>query len=492
MRFALALIMAIASAPALAQSATAPANWPDRPLRMIVPLPAGSAVDVIARLISQRLSVRLGQPVIVENRAGASGVIGSDAVAKAAPDGLTLGMATSTTHMTAPVLNAKLPYDPVKDFAPVAVVGVSPYVVVVNPKVPASTVAELIALAKAKPRTLSYSSVGNASQAHLAGELFAAMAGVELNHIPYKTSTHAVIDLTEGRIDMQFGILGTSLALIREGKLRALAVTTEQRIEELPDVPTMIEAGLPGYDVSLLFAVVMPAGTPKPDRGAAQSRDQRVHGHARGEARAGGAGDPRHLRHAGSAPRAHRQGNRALARHRPEGRHQAGVTAARDQISAGAAQRRPLKTIRRADHAARWFALDHDGARRGRRTGEHDGGFDILPRRGGFEQSRVDLVVRQPHQRGGDFGLLVEFLGQALGGGDRLLKRRRFLPNTAGTVLGLPGLIVVFAHESSLFQAIPVATLPQMVRCSKSIVRRDNGLVMARSEAAPHQGSDRV
>ena len=265
MRFALALIMAIVVAGAAsAQPESATVNWPDRPLRMIVPLPAGSAVDVIARLIGQRLSVRLGQPVIVENRAGASGVIGSDMVAKAAPDGLTLGMATSTTHMTAPVLNAKLPYDPVKDFAPVAVVGISPYVVVVNPKVPASTVAELIALAKAKPRTLSYSSVGNASQAHLAGELFAAMAGVELNHIPYKTSTHAVVDLNEGRIDMQFGILGTSLALIREGKLRALAVTTERRIDELPDVPTMIESGLPGYDVSLLFAVVMPAGTPRP------------------------------------------------------------------------------------------------------------------------------------------------------------------------------------------------------------------------------------
>ena len=265
MRFALALIMAIVSiGAASAQSETAPANWPDRPLRMIVPLPAGSAVDVIARLISQRLSTQLGQPVVVENRAGASGVIGSDMVAKAAPDGLTLGMATSTTHMTAPVLNGKLPYDPVKDFAPVAVVGISPYVVVVNPKVPANTIAELVALAKAKPRTLSYSSVGNASQAHLAGELFATMTGVELNHIPYKTSTHAVIDLNEGRIDMQFGILGTSLSLIREGKLRALAVTTERRLEELPDVPTMIESGLPGYDVSLLFAVVMPAGTPKP------------------------------------------------------------------------------------------------------------------------------------------------------------------------------------------------------------------------------------
>jgi tripartite-type tricarboxylate transporter receptor subunit TctC len=265
MRFALALIMTIVSiGAASAQSETVPANWPDRPLRMIVPLPAGSAVDTVARLIAQRLAARLGQAVIVENRAGASGAIGADAVAKAAPDGYTLGMATSTTHMTAAVLDAKLPYDPVKDFAPVAIVGISPYVLVVNPKVPANNIAELIALAKAKPRTLSYSSVGTASQGHLAAELFAAMAGVELNHIPYKTSTHAVIDLNEGRIDMQFGILGSSLALIREGKLRALAVTAPRRLEEVPDVQTMIEAGLPGYDVLLVFAVVMPAGTPQP------------------------------------------------------------------------------------------------------------------------------------------------------------------------------------------------------------------------------------
>jgi len=168
------------------------------------------------------------------------------------------------------------------------------------------------------------------------------------------------------------------------------------------------------------------------------------------------------------------------------------VTAARHQISTGAAQRAPLKTIRCADHPARRFALDHDGARRRRRTGEHDGGFEILPRRGGFEQSRVDLIVRQSHQRGRDFGLLVEFVGQALGGGDRLLKGRRFLPDTAGTVLGRPGLIVVFADESSLFEAIPVATLPQMLRCSKSIVRRDNGLVMPRSEADCVRAATRI
>jgi tripartite-type tricarboxylate transporter receptor subunit TctC len=247
---------------ATAQSDATGSKWPNRPIRLIVPLPAGSAADVIARVLGNQLSVRLGQPVIIENRAGASGTIGSDVVAKAIPDGYTIGMATSTTLITAPVLYAKLPYDPVKDFVPVATVGVSPYVLVVNPNVPAKTVAELIALAKSKPGMLSYSSVGNASEAHLAGERFATMAGVKLNHIPYKTSTHAVIDLTEGRIDMQFGILTTSLALIRDGKLRALAVTTEQRVEELPNVPTMIEAGLSGYEASLLFAVIAPAATP--------------------------------------------------------------------------------------------------------------------------------------------------------------------------------------------------------------------------------------
>jgi tripartite-type tricarboxylate transporter receptor subunit TctC len=259
-RLALALIVATTAV----GTARAQSNWPDRPLRLIVPLPAGSAVDVIARLIGQRLSLRLGQPVVIENRAGASGTLGVDLVAKSAPDGFTLGMATSTQLMTAPALNAKLPYDAVKDFVPVALVGVSPYVLVIHPQVAARNVAELIALAKAKPKTLSYSSVGSASQAHLAGELFAAMTGTELNHIPYKTSTHAVIDLNEGRIDMQFGLVGSSLTHIRDGKLRALAVTTERRIEELPEVPTMIESGLAGYDVSLQFAVVLPAGAPPP------------------------------------------------------------------------------------------------------------------------------------------------------------------------------------------------------------------------------------
>ena len=261
-RVALAVVAAMFGASAAHAQPATPGKWPDHPLRFIVPLPAGSAADVMARLIGQKLSERLGQPVIAENRAGASGILGSDVVAKAAPDGTTLGIATSTTHVTAPIFNSKLPFDPVKDFTPVALVGISPYVLVVSPQLAVKTVADVIALAKAKPKTLSYSSVGQASQAYLAMELFSAKTGTEFNHVPYKSSTHAVIDLVEGRIDMQFGILGTSLELIRQGKLRALALATDKRSDDLPDVPTMAEAGVEDFEVSLLFAVMMPPKTP--------------------------------------------------------------------------------------------------------------------------------------------------------------------------------------------------------------------------------------
>ena len=258
LRWTFAVLLSLASAGV----AQAQSGWPNRPIRMIVPLPAGSAADVVARLISSKLSERLGQTVVVENRGGASGAIGADAVAKAAPDGYTLGLATSSTHVTAPILNAKLPYDPVKDFVPLAMVGVSPYVLVVHPSVPAKDIAELIALAKAKPKAINYSSVGEASLAHLAGQLFSSMAGIELNHVPYRTSTQAVIDLNEGRIEMQFGILTTTHQFIRDGKLRALAVTTRQRVAEFPDIPTLAESGVPGYEASLWFAAMAPAGTP--------------------------------------------------------------------------------------------------------------------------------------------------------------------------------------------------------------------------------------
>ena len=257
MRIAWALLLAIATA-----TTAAAQTWPEKPIRMIVPLPAGAAVDTVGRLICTKLSERLGQTIVVENRPGASGALASDAVAKAAPDGYTLGMATSTTHVSTVILNAKLPYDPVRDFVPVALIGVAPYVLTVYPRLPAKNLAELLALAKAKPKTLSYSSVGNASLGHLATELMASMAGVELNHVPYRTTVQAVLDLSEGRIDITFGLLGTNLPLIREGKIRPLAVAGSKRAEDVPDVPTMAEAGLPGFEATLWFAVVAPAALP--------------------------------------------------------------------------------------------------------------------------------------------------------------------------------------------------------------------------------------
>jgi tripartite-type tricarboxylate transporter receptor subunit TctC len=260
-RAALALLFSLVGAgAALAQGADA--KWPERPVRMIAPLPAGAAVDIVARVVGSKLSERLGQPIIVENRPGASGALASELVAKAPGDGYTLGMATSTTHVTTAILNAKLSYDPVKDFVPVALIGIVPYVLSVSPKLPVKDVRELLALAKAKPRTLSYSSVGNASLAHLATEQMSTMTGVALNHVPYRTSSQAIIDLSEGRIDVTFGVLGTSLPLIREGKIRALAVTTEKRSPDVPDIPTMAEAGVPGFEASLWFAVVAPAAIP--------------------------------------------------------------------------------------------------------------------------------------------------------------------------------------------------------------------------------------
>jgi tripartite-type tricarboxylate transporter receptor subunit TctC len=239
-------------------------GWPDKPIRVIVPLPAGAAVDVVGRLLMNKLGERLGQIILVENRAGASGAIGAEAVAKAAPDGYTLGMATSSTHVSTAILNAKLPYDPVKDFAPVALIGLVPYTLAVAPKLPVKNLAELLALARAKPKTLSYSTIGVASQGHLAAELMSTMAGIQLNHVPYRTSSQAILDLAEGRIDITFGILGTLGPLIKDGRIRALAVTTEKRTADIPDVPTMAEAGLPGFEASLWFAVVAPAALPPP------------------------------------------------------------------------------------------------------------------------------------------------------------------------------------------------------------------------------------
>ena len=237
-------------------------NWPDKPVRMVVPFPAGSSTDIVSRIVAQKLGVRLGQQVIIDNRSGASGAIGADATARAAPDGYTIGVATLSTHALAASLNPNLSYNPVTDFAPIIMIGSAPYALAIHGGLPARNVTELIALAKTKPRALNYASAGPASLAHLAGALFAYMAGVELTHVPYRSSGQAVLDLTEGRIEMQFGTLGPTLPYIRSGKIRALAVTGARRSASLPDVPTLNEAGLAGYEASLWMALVAPAATP--------------------------------------------------------------------------------------------------------------------------------------------------------------------------------------------------------------------------------------
>jgi tripartite-type tricarboxylate transporter receptor subunit TctC len=259
----LALLLALLApgiAPAAAQSAATP--WPDRPVRLIVPFPAGSATDVVSRLLAQKFTARLGQQFVVENRAGASGAIGADIVAKATPDGYTMGLITASTHALAPALGAKLPYDTAKDFKPVSMIAAAPYALVLYPGIPVKTVADLVVLAKTKPGVLNYGSAGLASLAHLAGALFATQTGIELTHVPYRSSAQSSIDMITGRLDMQFATVAPTLANIREGKLRALATTGTRRVSALPEVPTMIEAGVPDYDVSLWVAYAMPAGTP--------------------------------------------------------------------------------------------------------------------------------------------------------------------------------------------------------------------------------------
>ena len=259
-RLALMLVAALAATPALAQSDDA--SWPNRPIRFIVPFPAGSATDTLARLIGQKLGDRLRQNLVIENRVGASGNLGSDAIARAAPDGYTIGFATTSTHAVAVTLSPNLPYDPIKDFAPVAMIATAPYVLGIYPGLPVKNVAELIALAKARPRALNYSSAGPASLAHLAGVLFSRLTATELTHVPYRSSAQAMLDLVEGRIEIQFGTLAPTIPHIREGRMRALAVTSAKRVTALPDVPTLMEEGIPGYEASLWVAVVAPAGVP--------------------------------------------------------------------------------------------------------------------------------------------------------------------------------------------------------------------------------------
>jgi tripartite-type tricarboxylate transporter receptor subunit TctC len=239
-----------------------PAAWPERPIRLVVPFTAGSSSDIVARIVAQKLGERLKQQVIVDNRVGASGNLGTEAVARAEPDGYTLGLANTSTHAVTASLSGKLGYDPVKDFAPISLLGVSPFVLGAYPGLAAKSVAELLALAKAKPGTLSYAHAGPATLAHLSGALFEKMGAVALINVPYRGTAQSTLDLMEGRVDTTFGTIPPMLEHIRAGKIRALAVTGAQRSAALPDVPTIAEAGLPGYESSLWQALVAPAATP--------------------------------------------------------------------------------------------------------------------------------------------------------------------------------------------------------------------------------------
>jgi len=256
------LVLALAAVASIIAPSQAQDAWPTKPIRLIAPFPPASTADVIGRVLGQKLSQRLGQPVVIDNRVGASGNLGADAIAKAAPDGYTIGIVTSSTHAVAVSLSGKLPYDPLKDFTPITMLANSPYVLVLYPGVAAKDIKELVALAKSKPGTLNYGSAGPASLAHLAGALFATLSDVQLTHVPYKSSSQSVIDLISGRLEMQFATIAPTLANIRANQLRALAVTGRVRSEALPDVPTMDEAGVKGYEATLWFALTAPAGLP--------------------------------------------------------------------------------------------------------------------------------------------------------------------------------------------------------------------------------------
>jgi len=255
MRLALALLLAAACHAAQAQ-------YPNRPVKMIVPFPPAGATDIVGRILAQKLGERLGQPVVVENKPGAGGAIGSDFVAKSAPDGYTLLMATSSTHSIGPVLQ-KLPYDPLKDFAPVTHVANVPNVLIVSPQLPVGTMGEFIAYAKARPGQLNFASSGVGTIVHLNGELFKMLAGVDLVHVPYKGTALAIPDLANGSIAMLFDSLASVQPHIKSGKARPLAVNAPQRSALLPEVPTLAEAGMPAFDRYTWFGMFAPAGTPR-------------------------------------------------------------------------------------------------------------------------------------------------------------------------------------------------------------------------------------
>nr|WP_194724949.1 tripartite tricarboxylate transporter substrate binding protein [Noviherbaspirillum malthae] len=238
-------------------------TYPSKPIKWVVPFTPGGAMDTMARTLGEKMSQSMKQPVIIENRPGAGGVVGSTTVAKSEPDGYTM-MIVSIGHAVNPSLYPKLSYDPIKDFEPVSLVGIVPNVLVINPGVKANNVSELVALAKQQPGKLTFASAGSGTTIHLAGELFASMADVDILHVPYKGSAPAVTDLMGRQVDMMFDSVSSAKPYIDSGRLKPLAVTTTKRSSVLPNVPTVAEAGIKGYELSGWYAVFVPAKTPQP------------------------------------------------------------------------------------------------------------------------------------------------------------------------------------------------------------------------------------
>ncbi|MCT9070082.1 Bug family tripartite tricarboxylate transporter substrate binding protein [Cupriavidus gilardii] len=256
-------VLATVLATAFAAPAAHAETFPARPIRIVVGFPTGGAPDTLARIVSEKISPSWGQPVVVDNKPGAGGNIGAEAVARAPGDGYTLALGTVGTHSINGAVYSKLPYDMVKDFAPVILLATTPNVLVVHPGVPAKTTAELIALAKAKPGALSFGTPGIGTSPHVAGELFNTVAGVKITHVPYKGRAMAIPDLLGGHITMMFDNLPSALPVIKEGKLRALGVTSLKRSASAPDIPTLAEQGLNGFQADSWFAIFVPATTPK-------------------------------------------------------------------------------------------------------------------------------------------------------------------------------------------------------------------------------------
>jgi tripartite-type tricarboxylate transporter receptor subunit TctC len=250
--------LAVEAGPAVAQGA-----YPNKPIRLIIPFPPGGGNDIIARFISRKLSARLGQPVVLENKAGANGIVGLSAVMQAAPDGYTLGIAAAGPMAVNPALYDKLPYNPLTDFSHISNMVNYPLLLVTHPSVPAKNIQELIAIAKAKPGTLFYASPGNGNSGHLAGELFNSLAKVTTTHVPYKGQGPATADLLAGQVQMLYSSIPSVLPMVQQGRLNAIAIGSAKRLASLPNVPTIAESGVPGYEAYSWIGLVAPANTPK-------------------------------------------------------------------------------------------------------------------------------------------------------------------------------------------------------------------------------------